>query len=373
MPKRKVNFPPKACLRCEQEFIPTQWNQLYCGSKSSKEGCSWYNASTNRTKRRSQTGAYKNYQREYQRDWKKEQRRLDTDYAKRQRKHKREYYKSDAGKVVAKMWRKDNPAVFRQANRKRKLLKMNVFGSHTQEEWENVKRKFGYKCVECGVNESELLVQYPDTQFCKLTRDHIIPISKGGTDLISNIQPLCIGCNARKRNSFASLSDVNGMASIVSLDGFDYLRRKLGKIVCTSLPADPAHPGHLSCLRESSMYGDSLVVIVNGDWFLDNKKGRHFMPLEMRSQIVAGFRWVDVVVPFEIENDTTVCEALKTIRPHVFTKGGDRYDPRTIPEWKVCEDYGIEIVTGVGDSKVHSSSNILEDWYNRRLRLFMDK
>jgi cytidyltransferase-like protein len=157
----------------------------------------------------------------------------------------------------------------------------------------------------------------------------------------------------------------------VSLEGFENIRHRLGKIVCTSLPADPIHPGHLSCLRESTQYGDSLIVIVNGDWFLGHKKGRHFMPLEMRTQIVAGFKGVDVVIPFEIENDVTVCEALKVLRPHVFTKGGDRFDSHTIPEWKVCEDYGIEIITGVGDSKIHSSSNILEDWYEHRLRLFM--
>jgi cytidyltransferase-like protein len=368
---RKTKFPIRICLRCLKEFEPAQWNQLYCGSKSAKEGCSWYNASIERGRRRGKTEVYKSYQRKYQQEWKKEQRRLDTDYAKRQRECKSEYSTSDAGKAVTKRWRQKNPEVILRANRRRKLKKMNVFGSHTQEEWESRKRSFGYKCAHCEISESDLSEKYPDIKFHRLTRDHIIPISKGGTDFLSNIQPLCIGCNAKKHDAFELKLDTQPWASIVTLNGFDYIRESLGKIVCTSLPADPIHPGHLSCLKESCEYGDSLVVIVNGDWFLKNKKGHHFMPLEMRSQIVAGFKWVDVVVPFEIENDMTVCEALKVIRPHVFTKGGDRSDPRTIPEWEVCEDYGIQIVTGVGDSKVHSSSNILEDWYNRRLRMFI--
>ena len=55
-------------------------------------------------------------------------------------------------------------------------------------------------------------------------------------------------------------------------------------------------------------------------------------------------------------------KALEAIRPDVFTKGGDRVDARTIPEWEVCEAIGAEIVTGVGRSKEWSSSWFLDNW-----------
>lgn len=160
-------------------------------------------------------------------------------------------------------------------------------------------------------------------------------------------------------------------APIVTMAEIRVIRDNLeGILILTSGGYDPIHPGHISCIVDSKRYGDILVVVVNGDWFLDNKKGRHFMDLKTRSEIVSAIRGVDFVVPFEIENDTTVNVALETIIPDVFTKGGDRVDANTIPEWDTCQRLGIDIVTGVGDSKTHSSSNILEDWYEHRLRLF---
>ncbi len=167
------------------------------------------------------------------------------------------------------------------------------------------------------------------------------------------------------------MSQIN-FAPIMTLEEFVGIRDTLeGTLILTSGGYDPLHPGHISCIIDSKSHGDLLVVVVNGDWFLDHKKGKHFMNLKTRSEIVAAIRGVDFVVPFEIENDTTVNEALRVIQPDIFTKGGDRMDVDTIPEWEVCSDYGIRIVTGVGDSKTHSSSNLLEDWYEHRLRLFM--
>ena len=157
---------------------------------------------------------------------------------------------------------------------------------------------------------------------------------------------------------------MNTPAKIVSFEEFDALRKmySLGKIVCTSGGYDPIHPGHTSCIMNSKSYGDTLVVIVNGDNFLTAKKGKPFMNLDTRCRLVASVRNVDYVIPFEIENDITVCVALRKLRPDVFTKGGDRTDYTNIPEWEVCKELGIEIVPKVGSSKVWSSSDLLNKW-----------
>lgn len=153
-------------------------------------------------------------------------------------------------------------------------------------------------------------------------------------------------------------------AEIVTFEEFERIRseKDLGIIVATSGGFDPLHPGHASCVIESKTFGNTLVVIVNGDWFLRNKKGRPFMDLATRCRLVACLREVDYVIPFEIENDTTVCEALRRLRPHIFTKGGDRTDCTNIPEWKVCQELSIRLVPGIGLEKQWSSSDLLRDW-----------
>ena len=74
-----------------------------------------------------------------------------------------------------------------------------------------------------------------------------------------------------------------------------------------------------------------------------------------RLEIVAGIGGVDLAVEW-YDGCQTVDAAILLFQPDYFTKGGDRDDPKVIPEWNTCEQIGCEVVLGVGGGKVQSSS-----------------
>ena len=127
------------------------------------------------------------------------------------------------------------------------------------------------------------------------------------------------------------------------------------KKVCISGYFDPLHVGHIEYINKAKKLGDYLVVIVNNNLQCKLKKGKFFMDENDRVEIVKNLKSVDEVF-LSIDSDKTVCKSLEKLKPSIFANGGDRKNYE-IPESKVCDMYGIEIVDGLGD-KIRSSSDL---------------
>jgi 5-methylcytosine-specific restriction endonuclease McrA len=87
-----------------------------------------------------------------------------------------------------KQWRERNIKLSRYYSVCRRAMKRGTDGVHTLQDWDTLKAQYNWTCPSCKKVEPEIL----------LTEDHIIPLTKGGSNNIENIQPLCKSCNSKK-------------------------------------------------------------------------------------------------------------------------------------------------------------------------------
>src|SRR6185436_12630732 len=104
--------------------------------------------------------------------------------------------------------------------------------------------------------------------------------------------------------------------------------------------------------REAKKLGDRLVVILNNDHWLHDKKGFVFMPEKERKEILEAIAGVDEVVLTDhvpSDPDRSVCRILTQLAPTIFANGGDRKpDGDPVPEVALCEELGIQMVYNIG-------------------------
>ena len=129
---------------------------------------------------------------------------------------------------------------------------------------------------------------------------------------------------------------------------------------------DPIHSGHIAYFQAAKKLGDVLVVGVNSDNWLINKKGKFFLPWEERANIVENIKGVSYVCSFD-DSDGSAKNAILRVRESwpnshiVFANGGDR-TKTNIPEMDLQLD-NLSFVFGVGgQDKKNSSSWILDNW-----------
>ena len=190
--ERETKSPLRECSTCKKH-LPI--NAFYRKGDGLAAQCKNCISEYNRRKIESETPEQKKQKHERTKNWRlarlEEERERSRNYHHQNRarilEQKREYTKNHKEQISVRV------KAWRSANRDRKNITEAVRvqrirangGSFTVEEWLALCAHFFNRCLSCGKE-------------CALHIDHVIPVSKGGTSDISNLQPLCRSCNSTK-------------------------------------------------------------------------------------------------------------------------------------------------------------------------------
>ena len=101
-------------------------------------------------------------------------------------KNKKNYYKNiEKNLATVRRWFQNNKDKKQEYHRTHRAKLKEVGGVFTAEDWKDVLQEQGNKCLCCGETED-------------LTHDHVVPITKGGSNTKENAQVLCRRCNCKK-------------------------------------------------------------------------------------------------------------------------------------------------------------------------------
>ena len=97
--------------------------------------------------------------------------------------HRLHPYSANREKILAR--NRAHPELKRAVEHRRQAMKAGNGGTYSTTEWLALCDSWGNRCLCCGAAEH-------------LTCDHVVPIARGGRNVIENLQLLCRPCNCRK-------------------------------------------------------------------------------------------------------------------------------------------------------------------------------
>lgn len=116
------------------------------------------------------------------------------------KKYQHEYYKKYTLYIKDRVSRyaKNNPEKVQVLSENKRARKLGLEDRITHKDWIDLLDKYNHQCLWCG------------RKGIKLTQDHVIPLSKGGRNVIENIQPLCHSCNSTKHTDIIYFRNSTG-------------------------------------------------------------------------------------------------------------------------------------------------------------------
>ena len=175
------------CVVCGKRFRKNASNQLCCSDRCIKKRTKELRPEYYRKNREHTLKVMRTWQRnnpeKYKAIKKREQRKHLADYLRRGT----AWVKRNPDKVRKARMRRywAHPENAKAVYHKRRFRIYGNGGSFTGQEFKALCRKYNFRCICCRRRRA-------------LEADHVIPLCKGGTSFINNIQPLCRSCNSRK-------------------------------------------------------------------------------------------------------------------------------------------------------------------------------
>ena len=129
-------------------------------------------------------------------------------------------------------------------------------------------------------------------------------------------------------------------------------------------------------MKDCLKFSNYLIVGVNSNKWLINKKGNYFMDIQHRIYVVSSLNVVNETMEFEDDDKGSANNLLIKIRNKysndkiIFANGGDRSDSSKILEFETAKQYNIDLKFGIGGShKESSSSDLLKRWseYSKKI------
>ena len=138
---------------------------------------------------------------------------------------------------------------------------------------------------------------------------------------------------------------------------------------------DPVHSGHIAYIASAKKYSDYVVVGINSDQWLIDKKQIYLKPWEERAAVIENLKSVDQVIAFD-DGDGSAVDAihqcLKFAKKVIFANGGDRGKSNTPEVVAFHDNERVEFIYGAGgENKKNSSSWLISDFTDKYVSTFL--
>lgn len=196
------SVPQKRCSCCKNEFPAT--NEFFYNCKGASDGLRWQCKKCLKKNNVDRAEHIREYNLQYRLDHKDEIKQWNREYYFQRHdvelESRRENYKQHKAERLElnRAWRKANPEQSAKiayiAKHRRRARKANAIGSHTTADIERIYLAQNGCCAYCDM----------PLPADKYHLDHIIPLSRGGSDNADNLTISCSRCNLSKGDKLLS-------------------------------------------------------------------------------------------------------------------------------------------------------------------------